>query len=460
VIGSESVTSFVTVSNVTAEDCDAIAGLVTILAAGDDGIVAFTDAASTFHSLAAQADAGIRVNVDLTTTVGGIYLDGDTDDSSTGDSENSVAVADGRSLVSAKGIVLEALSGLIRPSSAVSLLAKSGVSFIDSMSVVATGSTVTVNTDTDANGDGTLSVAQGKTLHTNNGPLLITTFDIDLNGTIDAGTGSLTVYASLLDQSIGLGAVVQDMHVTDAELLKMTAKGSIIFERNGEGTMVVHSVSRKYATQLGQVVFGGTFFTNPAYSQYIVSSKHLEANIDQIVTKTYLTQQDFEDRLGMGRFTVPRFVELGTDMGVEWVSDIYTERVSQPGDWIGLYRAGECDDDSDVNFDSIIHKCWLAWQDVLPGGDRTGRVTFPVGDYKNAGDYELRYFYGDSNGGQGYTCLTLGNVGETYKHCLLRARATSDVVSVVISGSGDMARAGMPGLQEHYCDGADGLCTW
>lgn len=113
-----------------------------------------------------------------------------------------------------------------------------------------------------------------------------------------------------------------------------------------------------------------------------------------------------------------------------------------------------------MNFDSVIHMCWVAWQEALPGGERTGSVSFPVGDYKNAGDYELRYFYGDSNGGQGYTCLTLGNVGETYKHCLLRARATSEVVSVVITGSGETARAGLPGLHEHYCDGADGLCTW
>lgn len=161
-----------------------------------------------------------------------------------------------------------------------------------------------------------------------------------------------------------------------------------------------------------------------------------------------------------------------------------------------LWQVGECDDDSDLNLDSVVHKCWKAWRYVFdypgqPSGQVltpppqppvcTGflnawlsvmlrlclsglrlclrQVSFQIADYKAAGDYELRYFYGDSSGGQGYSCVTLGNVGETYKHCLLRARATSSVVSVVITGRGDMAQS-MPGLQEHYCDGGDGLCTW
>jgi len=227
--------------------------------------------------------------------------------------------------------------------------------------------------------------------------------------------------------------------------------------------MVVDRVSRKYSVDTDLIIFGASFSTHPSFSRYIVSSKYAEARVDQIEQQVYQTPNDFEtfDLPGVARLSVDRHVEHGTDMVVLWEADTYgLGRISTPDDWIGLYRVGECDDDSDLNLDNVIHKCWLAWRYVyqVPGFP-TGQVSFTIDDYKAAGDYELRYFYGDSSGGQGYECVTLGDVGQTYKRCLLRARGTSSAVSVVLTGRSTFAQS-VPGLQEHYCDGADGLCTW
>lgn len=177
------------------------------------------------------------------------------------------------------------------------------------------------------------------------------------------------------------------------------------------------------------------------------------------MTQAYATGADFDgEPVGMARLTGPTHVELGTEMMIDWMPDIYTTRVSKPNDWIGLYRKGTCDDDSDINKDDVIHKCWLAWRWIQPGL-ASGRVSFTQEDYREGGEFEVRYFYGDSTGGQGYRCVTLGGVQGTYKRCLLSARATSATITVV-AGSGDSAAAATPGLNEHYCDGGDGLCTW
>lgn len=102
-----------------------------------------------------------------------------------------------------------------------------------------------------------------------------------------SGDGSLHIYTAKTDQNVGLGAVVQDMHITDTELLKMTARGAITVQRVGDGDMVVHSISRKYSTAPDSIIFGATFASYPSYSRYVVFSKYAEAGIDQVETKVH-----------------------------------------------------------------------------------------------------------------------------------------------------------------------------
>lgn len=77
-------------------------------------------------------------------------------------------------------------------------------------------------------------------------------------------------------------------------------------------------------------------------------------------------------------------------------------------DWIGLFHRGQC---VDVLNSQDKHQCAVAWV-YIPTFKASGQVTFQAEEYKNAGDYEARYFYGDDPTipgsyewvGQGWVC--------------------------------------------------------
>merc|ERR1711981_103038 len=92
-------------------------------------------------------------------------------------------------------------------------------------------------------------------------------------------------------------------------------------------------------------------------------------------------------------------------------------------DWIGLFKKGDC---ANTLNNQDRHKCYVAWE-YVPQGKSVGQVTFGAHKYKNAGDYEVRYFYGDDPTipgayqwmGQGFVCNTWldttgNNVLDTY----------------------------------------------
>ena len=72
----------------------------------DGGTIAFLAIASTFNALAAQADDGIAVEVDLTTATGALILDGDFDNAI--DTSDNISVEDGRTVSSRGMMVLDA----------------------------------------------------------------------------------------------------------------------------------------------------------------------------------------------------------------------------------------------------------------------------------------------------------------------------------------------------------------
>jgi len=85
--------------------------------------------------------------------------------------------------------------------------------------------------------------------------------------------------------------------------------------------------------------------------------------------------------------------------------------VTQTGaDWIGLFKKGDCSNSLN-NQDK--NKCWVHWE-YVPQGAKTGTIVFEAKHYKDSGEYEARYFYGDDPTipgafawmGQGYVCNT------------------------------------------------------
>jgi len=144
-------------------------------------------------------------------------------------------------------------------------------------------------------------------------------------------------------------------------------------------------------------------------------------------------------------FNVPATINLGTPINIHYTfTDAIDGRfmsvsnsagagnggsgkfVTRTGnDWIGLFVKGECDSTTAYN-NQDRHKCFKHWA-YVPQGSSSGTISFQADQYKNAGDFEARYFYGDDPTipgtyawmGQGYVCNTWvdstgdGNVNPT-----------------------------------------------
>jgi len=124
--------------------------------------------------------------------------------------------------------------------------------------------------------------------------------------------------------------------------------------------------------------------------------------------------------------TVPANILLGNEIPVDWAANIdLQEKLAQPNSWIGLFKAGECAAGNEWQ-----HRCYIAAREVQAGTE-AGRVTFLYEDYKAAGEFDVRFFSGDSFDGQGNTCKGLENSPHaTYVQCVLEAAATSSTFSV------------------------------
>lgn len=91
--------------------------------------------------------------------------------------------------------------------------------------------------------------------------------------------------------------------------------------------------------------------------------------------------------------------------------------LSQTGnDWIGLYKRNDdgsiqCSDSSN---NQEKHRCYIAWASV-PAGASTGLIQFEQKDYKSAGQFDVRYFYGNDPTHEGeYAWLGQGWVCNVY----------------------------------------------
>ena len=114
--------------------------IVTLLATVDDSRVIFTTTASSFHTLAAQADNGVDVEVDVTATTGAMYLDGDYENSTTADATNDVQFTDGVRVAAETLMTLESTTGHLIPAASLTLVAGSGLVLLDDMTTTATNS--------------------------------------------------------------------------------------------------------------------------------------------------------------------------------------------------------------------------------------------------------------------------------------------------------------------------------
>jgi len=155
----------------------------------------------------------------------------------------------------------------------------------------------------------------------------------------------------------------------------------------------------------------------------------------------------------MPKISVPRSVILGQDIVVSWASNIDLQtRLSQTNSWLGLFKKGDCSADTENR-----HECYKAFQ-FITAHQNTGTVIFSQKDYKISGEYEIRYFVGDTRNGQGKVCRGQKGVpSETYVHCVLESAATSETITVLGSDINDTEELKLrPGLEAVFGSGNRG----
>jgi len=145
-------------------------------------------------------------------------------------------------------------------------------------------------------------------------------------------------------------------------------------------------------------------------------------------------------------------VALGADIIVKWSAGTGLDNaLAAPGSWVGLYRSKECS-----SFAVDVHRCYLAQKEVLANTTH-GTIHFNMDIYKEAGDYDVRYFTGDTRHGQGVVCRGLKEISETYLQCTLEESVISSVIFVDAEESiiPDESANSMPGLEAVFETGED-----
>lgn len=197
-------TTAITVESVAAINVENITGTVTLDAIRDDANITFSGGSSTFRRLTANADNGIIVTADLSTTIGNLALNGDADGAipvPVPDSADSIVIADGRAIFAGQALLLSAARGGITGMGVTTLVANEGI--VIGSNLTSTG-LLTLNSDINADGFGALSIAAGTTTTTvttpplpplppSSAPIDITAADIILAGSLDSGSSSTII---------------------------------------------------------------------------------------------------------------------------------------------------------------------------------------------------------------------------------------------------------------------------
>ncbi|MEO1529758.1 MAG: hypothetical protein AAFX06_30440, partial [Planctomycetota bacterium] len=203
---------------------------MTTLTAGES--VRFSTTASSFGALNVQADDGVAVDANVSTTTGDLTLNADAD--GTVDSSDSLTFSASVEVNSAGTLNLDATNGDMVAAGALTLNAADGVNLNDSLS--SSGSLI-IDADSDAgDGDGTLFIDASASITSNNQSVSITAEDLNANGTINAGSASITLNDS--DGSgIGLGSsmVSGGLNVSNTDFAQLISVG-VVFNTAGDIT--------------------------------------------------------------------------------------------------------------------------------------------------------------------------------------------------------------------------------
>jgi hypothetical protein len=293
----DTTTNTIYVDNITAANSNNI-DTVTLNATAASGIVAFDTAASTFNSLVVNANAGINAAVDLTTDVGNLTIDGDSDNATSG----NIAIFAGVTFTSAGSMTLDATTTGLVAQGAATLNAANGITFNDGFTSGGAG-TISVDADTDNNGTGDFNLASGAAIDfsTNNNALAIIANDVDIQGTINTGTaqlsftpsdgGTMGIGAATCGGTCGMtisGTEFQNLTVQDIQFI--TAASTAMYIDSLTATNTAGSTGLVQFNSGGAITVSGTTMTfntaGTGVNGVNINAQSGDLNLDTGVTVT------------------------------------------------------------------------------------------------------------------------------------------------------------------------------
>ena len=140
-------------------------------------------------------------------------------------SQNNVDLTDGRVITATTLLTLETTTSMIVARGELTLNGGTGIVIHDNLMEAVSGKPLVIDSDYQTPGDGILTVAASKTIDGNNSDIIITAWDLDLDGKLKAGTAQVTIHGSKIQQTIGLGDTSKDLHISSPELQRLTADG-------------------------------------------------------------------------------------------------------------------------------------------------------------------------------------------------------------------------------------------
>ena len=90
-----------------------------------------------------------------------------------------------------------------------------GIVILNSLTSSSSGAALVIDSDFETHGDGTLTIQAGKTIDADDGDVMVTAWDLDLDGVLSAGTATMTIHGAKDDQSIGLGGAEADLSIAE-----------------------------------------------------------------------------------------------------------------------------------------------------------------------------------------------------------------------------------------------------
>ncbi|MDM4014756.1 beta strand repeat-containing protein [Roseiconus lacunae] len=358
-----------------------LSGLTGSLNLNANHSIRFIDAASQAQAIVAMANDGIQFNEDVSASVGELDFNGDFNNSA--DTNDAIEFADGVQLTAQASLSLRSATGNLTTLGSVNLSANDGITLADSLTSLGS---ISIDADLDA-GDqiGTLTVASGAAIDTNDNELAITADSLVLNGTLDTGTSTLTLTDS--DGSgVGIGSsiVANGLNITGAALAAITAGA---FDVVSTANVEVGGVSAAQSGTVGstRLIAGGLIDIDGATtfsSLALLANGGLSINADVTTSVADLTIDGDSDNAGGDQVQIADGVQL-TSAGAMDMS-------ATTG---GVVAAGAVffDAASGITLNSSLQANGIVTIDADTDGAATaGSLSVAVAATLSASDFEIR----------------------------------------------------------------------